>query len=674
MQGPPLPFAISCEPRLCPREQGDHLPRPVEILEAVGSMPGNVRPTWVGGRVLRAHVDRFAMRIVVRSSHGEERAYAVKVYGDDLGSQVWGRCRMLLERDPENRGGLCLPIQYLPRARALVYPWMDGDSLNQITDGRKPELLRQAARQVADLHCIPMFPGPPITSQMIVESTGEQCAVLLGRFPAIASIVEPLMEALREAAARLDPVTPALVHGDLAGGHFLWTGTRLLVIDFDTLCFSDPAYDIGHFLAQLERRGLTGKVNAGDAIQWSSCFRDAYLAAMPEVSPRNVSFYRGVTLVRKISTIYRREPERAAWLAPLIASGARAALKEVAAPGGRASAMTGEAGPIDMQAALETALCEVHGPEARIAAWAEEPLSRHGKHRVVRFDVRTVITEGSPEVVHRWVGKFYRGDEDPRSIAAIVKALAEWEIARRGGPIVPRIVAYHAPRRLMLSEYEAGGSLVSAIAHYDGPVLPAVARALAILHTAPIALPGTTSPAALVDDLRGGTEKLCARFPREAARLRRLVAKQGRGAPPVPPSLSFLHGDLAPAQLLWRDGTVVLVDFDRCTGGDPAFDLGTLLAQLRRVALRKPGKLPHPAAMRAEMVDAYQRCSRPDPGLAGRVAWYELTALLRKIHTLTFDTTRRPDSEVLAKRQAEALHLLQCLDTIENEFDSIRSC
>src|SRR5206468_6262372 len=113
---------------------------------------------------------------------------------------------------------------------------------------------------------------------------------------------------------------------------------------------------------------------------------------------------------------------------------------------------------------------------------------------------------------------------------------------------------------------------------------------------------------------------------------------------------------------------------DQCTWGDPALDLGTLLAQLRRVALRKPGKLPDPGRMRAEMFDAYQRWSEPDPGLAGRVAWYELSALLRKIHTLTFDTTRRPETEVLAKRQAEALHLLQCLDTIENEFDSIRSC
>jgi len=50
---------------------------------------------------------------------------------------------------------------------------------------------------------------------------------------------------------------------------------------------------------------------------------------MPTVSPRNVTFYRGLTLIRKIYTICRREPAQWPQLVPKLAERARAALQEV---------------------------------------------------------------------------------------------------------------------------------------------------------------------------------------------------------------------------------------------------------------------------------------------------------------------------------------------------------
>src|SRR5207245_4014808 len=134
--------------------------------------------------------------------------------------------------------------------------------------------------------------------------------------------------------------------------------------------------------------------------------------------------------------------------------------------------------------------------------------------------------------------------------------------------------------------------------------------------------------------------ELCARFPAKAASLRRLLIRLERQAPPAPATTSFLHGDLGPSQLLWRQGRLVVLDFDKCTRGDPALDLGNLLTQLRRLTLRKPDKVPDFAAARSRILDAYQ-CSSPSPspvpGLAERVAWYEQIALVRKIHSLTCD-------------------------------------
>ena len=120
-----------------------------------------------------------------------------------------------------------------------------------------------------------------------------------------------------------------------------------------------------------------------------------------------------------------------------------------------------------------------------------------------------------------------------------------------------------------------------------------------------------------------------------------------------------LHGDLGPAQLLWSAGRPVLLDFDRCTMGDVALDLGSFLTQLRRITLRKPGKLPDFAAMRVLLLDAYARGAPADAGLDRRVTWYEAAVLLRKVHQLIFDTTRHPEADAIRRRREEASRLLE---------------
>src|SRR5439155_1220677 len=337
-------------------------------------------------------------------------------------------------------------------------------------------------------------------------------------------------------------------------GQFLWTGDRLVLLDLDMFGYTDPAYDAGHFLAQLARRCLWDRTLPAHADQWLACFRDAYLAAMRRVSPRNVAFYESVT----------------------------------------------------------------------------------------------------------FVGKFYERDEDAHAIATILRELAATGCGARGGFVVPTVVAYDAPRCLLLLTYESGESVTKAIARDAPRVLAVIGRALAVLHAAPVTPDGIRGPAAVLGDVRRRIADLCARFPAEAASLRDLLIRLERRAPPAPATPSFLHGDLGLVQLLWNAGRIVVLDFDDCTRGDPALDPGNLLTQLRRLTLRKPGKLPDFTSLRRGIFAAYQACARHDPGLANRVAWYEQTALVGKIHSLTFDRTRHPEAEAIRRRQAEAMRLLTC--------------
>lgn len=294
-------------------------------------LPAGFRPVSVHCTVQRVHADRFVVQAQLRSSAGEECVYALKVYADDFGERVWAHAQALGRYLQPNHRVVCLPYRYIPHDRMLVFPWFDGEFLNRIADERKPELLRQAARLVADLHRVPIVPEQRTTADELVAVTQARADRLAKCWPPMSDVVEPLLNDLQDLAASLDPADPAPVHGDLGSAQFVWTGERLVLLDLDRFGYTDPAYDAGHFLAQLERSCLVDDALLPHAGSWVAAFRETYLAAMPHVSPRNVSFYHSLTLTRKISNVCRRDPAASPILVPRFAERARAALRQVEA-------------------------------------------------------------------------------------------------------------------------------------------------------------------------------------------------------------------------------------------------------------------------------------------------------------------------------------------------------
>jgi aminoglycoside phosphotransferase (APT) family kinase protein len=108
------------------------------------------------------------------------------------------------------------------------------------------------------------------------------------------------MAALQEALPLLDPTPAALVHGDLKPEHCLWNGRHLTLIDLDSFCYTDPAYDAGRLLARVHRQCLPHPALMPRVRQILATFRAAFLSAVPTVSARNVSFYYALQFAREI--------------------------------------------------------------------------------------------------------------------------------------------------------------------------------------------------------------------------------------------------------------------------------------------------------------------------------------------------------------------------------------
>jgi aminoglycoside phosphotransferase (APT) family kinase protein len=317
---------------------------------------------------------------------------------------------------------------------------------------------------------------------------------------------------------------------------------------------------------------------------------------------------------------------------------------------------------------LTAALQAVHGAGARLEHWSVDPaFTPHGRGRVTRYELAARVAS-APEVVrHDWLGKWYDTAADGARVAAVLAELGASDCRARGGPEVSRVVAYDRSRRLLVLTYEVGEPVSAAIAHDRETVLGTVGRALAALHATPVTRSDIRAATDLLEDLRPRIAELCARFPGAAAALGDAALWLEHALPPLPASPCFLHGDFGPTNLLWRNGHIVALDFDKCAHGDPALDLGNLLAQLRRMSVRTPAELGDFAGARARVLDAYRCGGALDRDLERRLAWYERAILLRKIHRLACNSARHPDTEQNPRRQAEARRLLNdalcCGDT-----------
>ncbi len=302
--------------------------------------------------------------------------------------------------------------------------------------------------------------------------------------------------------------------------------------------------------------------------------------------------------------------------------------------------------PEQTMGVLKQALQEVYGADAQLETWTSDAqFTEHGKRRVVRYDLQAHVA-GLPNPQHcQWVGKYYEEEGQALLVASVLRIIRCNEAARAAGLVVPKVLSYYAPCHLLFLTYESGESVTTAIPGETEAILATMGRALAALHGMQITPPTTTSPATVLAELRWRVEDLSAWFAGEESNLRKAFAQLGDQAPKPPSPISFIHNDFGPANLLWRAGELIVLDFDKCARGDPALDLGNFLVQLRRRSICHPERFRDFAAARRALFEAYERWSSPDRGLGDRVTWYERAILLRKAHRLCLEGKNQGSDE-----------------------------
>ncbi|MCU0624699.1 MAG: aminoglycoside phosphotransferase family protein [Gemmatimonadaceae bacterium] len=273
-------------------------------------------------------------------------------------------------------------------------------------------------------------------------------------------------------------------------------------------------------------------------------------------------------------------------------------------------------------------------PPLVAARWPSAGGLRNARHRVVsyfpdhtctvRMDADVLLPEAA---VMPW--QVYGKTRYDDAGAVTFRLMQGLSAGASDGVEFARALSYDPSTRVLWQEGVPLPTLHDVLASHGGSaaLLRRVARAVAVLHASDIVdLP--PAEGAVLEDVGSAAAIVGRALPDLAVRTGRLADALRERAPDVPPvGRATLHGDLHSRNVLIGQTRVALIDLDRVHAGDPARELGSLLAEFawRDCATGRPFDSRSVGAL----LEGYaERASRgPEPSA---VLWHFAAALLHE--------------------------------------------
>ena len=198
------------------------------------------------------------------------------------------------------------PVRCYPEQKMLVMEWLPGRALQYETD------LDLAAQILADIHCTPV----PETCSLLqpgfpARAIYEECLQMVQHYydweeadPAVTGLLRLLVEEI----GRLPLTEPSdaplcMVNTELNSGNFLINGESSHLVDWEKPLLSEPAQDLGHFLAPTTTFWKTDVILLPEQVK---DFTAKYIAAVNgrmdcATLPQRLPLYFTVTCLRGVT-------------------------------------------------------------------------------------------------------------------------------------------------------------------------------------------------------------------------------------------------------------------------------------------------------------------------------------------------------------------------------------
>jgi aminoglycoside phosphotransferase (APT) family kinase protein len=279
----------------------------VRTMLASGDAPANdYTIATIRYRPGQRHVLRYdPANAAEASTHGVVFA---KIYNSDKGARTFDVVTRVADWFTSSNAIITTvrPLRYVPADGVVLYPCVSGTPLSSLLQDPGAGTAAYLELAGSALHALHQTPTDLIELQPHsfgkeikgIVSASEHIHALL---PETGAQIQSILTDAQALHQRLAQEPPAFAYGDFKADHLWATPTGLVLIDFDTCYFFDPAIDLGKFLADLhwwyDRSSLHGVEQAREH------FLEGYgAAALPERVAR-ARLYEVLVLVK--STVRR---------------------------------------------------------------------------------------------------------------------------------------------------------------------------------------------------------------------------------------------------------------------------------------------------------------------------------------------------------------------------------
>ncbi|MFQ5627326.1 MAG: phosphotransferase family protein [bacterium] len=256
--------------------------------------------------VMRRRNQRCVIRYIVniydrREEKNVEWRIVGKVYKANRGEGVFDTMKTLWQNGftREKMDGISMPepIAFSSSLCLLFQEEVPGVPIKNLLreEYASANYMRLLARTLAKLHLTPIQPGSAYTIDDHLLRCHPRYPFLCLACPELEPKIEYIIRRAKEYEARNGKIQLSPVHGDFHLGQVHIDGDRSWLIDFDALCYADPAADVGNLMVFLK-----GKARRHP--QWQAyidAFLDEYYAIMGSDVALRVPLYEALTHVRR---------------------------------------------------------------------------------------------------------------------------------------------------------------------------------------------------------------------------------------------------------------------------------------------------------------------------------------------------------------------------------------
>lgn len=562
----------------------------------------------------------------------ERRAFFLRVFADTRG----GRLAKLAAAVRADSGSSVVPRPFgaILRGRVFVEEQVDGDEyLEAVLGGRgDPGALADA---LIRLHrCAPPF-VESIGAAALLDTLSGTLEAAAALDPGVAKVAQEVMEGLAGLVPSVNET--GLVHGDMALHNVLDSVRGPVIVDLERSRIGDPLQDVGKVMAHLRDEANQHPEARGRLREFEDTLVEEYARASGERTLERLPFFTALALAdRAAGSVLRRAldswwPTRPTELLELALDVIRG--------------WSGDARPTFFARETPTpsdAKWQVFYPKdgTTWAGFLQDP-SRgvvYGVYDSVTDSFREVRPEEDPELpaLAPWIGRGdllnYRvgrratvrvpGRDGELGAFVKVRPLAKAKVLRRyravhelltrtrGAPMVPPLLEYRPKDGVIVLGEVPGRALRDFV--LEGGVeaeaaIETAARAVAQLH----GIPGSRldAPPIRPPMQPSGYAVLVARHAPDKAAAYRLAAQEVSEAVRRSKATDdrLLHGDLHDGNVLLDGDRPALLDLDLVHAGDPAEDVGNMMAHLLLRTLQRGGTLQEGRRAGDRFLDAYRR-------------------------------------------------------------------